>query len=92
MIIGLLGGASADVNLGQILMKRVQIIGSVLRSRSRAEKVQITKAMRTNVWPLFDKGLLRPVIHATMPIADANEAHELLENNVTSGKVVLTFD
>jgi putative PIG3 family NAD(P)H quinone oxidoreductase len=92
VIIGLLGGMKAEAHLGKILMNRLQIIGSVLRSRSRAEKVEITKEMKERVWPLFDEGKLKPVVDSVLPITDANDAHALLENNETSGKVVLTID
>lgn len=92
VIIGLLGGAKAEAHLGKILMNRIRIIGSVLRSRSREEKVEITASMKEHVWPLFDQAKLKPIIDTTLPIQQANEAHQLLANNETSGKVVLTIE
>lgn len=91
VIIGLLGGAKAEAHLGKILMNRQRIIGSVLRSRSREEKVEITASIKKHVWPLFDEAKLRPIIDTTLPIQQANDAHQLLANNETSGKVVLTI-
>lgn len=90
VIIGLLGGAKAEAHLGQILMKRLRIVGSVLRSRTRDEKVVITEAIREQVWPRFAAGELEPVIDTVLSIEEANEAHHLLATNQTSGKVVLT--
>ena len=87
---GLLGGIEGTVNLAQLMTRRLRIIGSVLRSRSRAEKVEITASVREHVWPRLESGQLNPVIHATFPITEAAAAHALLEANETIGKVVLT--
>jgi putative PIG3 family NAD(P)H quinone oxidoreductase len=89
VLIGLLGGTQADLALGRVLMKRLRIIGSVLRSRSLEEKVHITDVIRERVWPLFEAGTLRPVIDCTFPIEEVNDAHDLLQSNATIGKVVL---
>jgi putative PIG3 family NAD(P)H quinone oxidoreductase len=89
--IGLLGGAKAELPLGLLLTRRLRVLGSVLRSRSRAEKVEITEALRTRVWPHFATGELHPVVHCVLPIAEANEAHDLLASNATTGKVVLSI-
>lgn len=88
---GLLGGVEGDLNLGRLLTRRIRIIGSVLRSRTRAEKIEITASIREKVWPLIADGTLKPVIHSTLPIQDAEQAHGLLANNETVGKVVLTI-
>ncbi len=89
--IGLLGGAKAELPIGLLLTRRLRVIGSVLRSRSRAEKVEITAALLERAWPLVTSGGVSPVIHATMPIDRADEAHGMLRRNETVGKVVLTF-
>lgn len=90
VLIGLLGGPKGEIPLHKILRKRIRLIGSVLRSRSRSEKVAILEQMTQRVWPLFADGTLRPVIHATMPIAQAEQAHDLLASNETIGKIVLS--
>ncbi len=90
VLIGLLGGATAEVHLGRLLMKRGRLIGSVLRSRSRAEKEIITASIREHVWPYFATKELVPVIEAILPITDAQAAHERLAGNKTTGKLVLT--
>lgn len=89
--IGLLGGAKAELPLGLLLTRRLRIVGSVLRSRSRAEKIVITESLRARVWPHFATGGLHPVVHSVVPIQEANEAHDLLASNVTTGKVVLSI-
>ena len=91
VVIGLLGGARDELSLNKLLMKRVRLIGSTLRSRSREDKVMITKAIREHVWPKFGTGELRPVIDRRIQIQDIAEAHQALESNATVGKVLLTF-
>lgn len=90
--IGLLSGRSAELNMGRVLVKRLRVIGSVLRSRSVEEKLEIANDLRERAWPLFDSGKLRPVIHGTMAIERAQQAHELIASNTTIGKVVLTVN
>ena len=89
--IGLLGGARGELPLGPLLTRRLRVIGSVLRSRTRAEKIPITERIRSQVWPLFETGDLRPIIHTTLPVQDAEAAHSLLASNATTGKVVLAI-
>jgi tumor protein p53-inducible protein 3 len=89
VIIGLMGGTKADVNLGLLVSRRLRLIGSVLRTRSLAEKVAITDAFRTQVLPLFAVGALKPIVDATYPITDAAAAHDHVAANKNFGKVVL---
>ncbi len=89
VIIGLLSGASAELSLSRLLMKRLRVIGSVLRSRTPAEKAEITDKFRQEVWPWFESGELSPVIYRMLPITEANKAHDILLNNENVGKVVL---
>ena len=95
--IGLLGGAKAQIDMRRMLLRRLRVIGSVLRSRSRAEKVDITAAIKERVWPLFCKSAdgeapaLKPVVHTSISIERAAEAHALLKSNATIGKVVMTI-
>lgn len=91
VLIGLLGGPKGEIPLHKILRKRIRLIGSVLRSRSRSEKVAILDQMTQRVWPLFADGTLRPIIHETMPITQAEQAHDLLASNETIGKIVLSM-
>jgi putative PIG3 family NAD(P)H quinone oxidoreductase len=88
--IGLLEGASATIDLWRILGRRLTLTGSTLRSRSAAEKAAIAAALRTEVWPLIERGALRPVVHATLPLALAADAHRLMESSTHIGKIVLT--
>ena len=90
--IGLLGGTSAQLDIARLLTRRLRIIGSVLRSRSRAEKVAITAGLLRDVWPHVTAGAIRPVVERTFPIAEAGAAHALLGTNATVGKIVLTLD
>ncbi len=89
VIIGLMGGTKADVNLGLLVSRRLRVIGSVLRTRSLAEKVAITDAFRAEVLPLFANGTCKPIVDAVYPIADAAAAHDHVAANKNFGKVVL---
>ncbi len=88
--IGLMGGRTAEIDLGKWLMNRQRWIGSVLRSRTRSEKAAIVADVREHVWPLFEQGL-RPTLDGILSMEQAAEAHALLASNGTFGKVVLTF-
>ena len=90
VMISLIGGSRADVNVGTILTKRLTLTGSTLRSRTVEQKAEVAEAVRKNVWPLLASGRVRPVIHATFPLADACEAHRLMETSNHIGKIVLT--
>ncbi|MHB8475620.1 MAG: NAD(P)H-quinone oxidoreductase [Steroidobacteraceae bacterium] len=87
--ISLLGGSRAEVNMGVILTKRLTLTGSTLRSRTVAQKADVADGVRKNVWPLLAAGRVRPVIHATFPLAEASEAHRLMETSNHIGKIVL---
>jgi putative PIG3 family NAD(P)H quinone oxidoreductase len=88
--IGLQGGSRAELDLGLLLRKRAAVIATSLRARPAAEKATIVAAVREHVWPLVEDDVVRPVVHATMPLADAGAAHELLEASTHVGKVLLT--
>jgi putative PIG3 family NAD(P)H quinone oxidoreductase len=89
VIIGLMGGTKADINLGLVVSRRLRVIGSVLRTRSLAEKLAITDAFKAEVLPLFASGKMKPIVDATYPIADAAAAHDYVAANKNFGKVVL---
>ena len=92
VIIGLLGGAKAELNIGRLMVKRQRIIGSVLRARPVAEKAAITAAFRAAALDRFARGELRPVIHEILPLEKARLAHELVAANANTGKVILQVD
>ena len=92
LIIGLLGGAKAELNIGRMMVNRQKIIGSVLRARPVAEKAEITAAFREAALDRLARGELRPVIHEIMPLAEVRRAHELIAANANTGKVILQVD
>ncbi|MGD8416107.1 MAG: NAD(P)H-quinone oxidoreductase [Pseudomonadales bacterium] len=89
VIIGLMGGAEASINLGVMMVKRQRIIGSTLRARSTAAKAQIMDRLRDEVWPHLTEGRIRPIIETVIPIEEAGRAHDLVASDETFGKVVL---
>lgn len=88
--IGLLGGARSELNLGRLMQKRLTVTGSTLRIRSVAEKGAIARELEAHVWPLLAAGKVAPVIHGTLPLTRAGDAHRLLEAGQVIGKLVLT--
>jgi NADPH:quinone reductase-like Zn-dependent oxidoreductase len=89
MLIGLVAGRSATLNLGTLLGKRLLLRGTVMRARSATEKVAATEAFARDVLPLLENGSVRAVVDRVFPLDDIRAAHELLESNRTFGKVVL---
>jgi NADPH2:quinone reductase len=89
ILIGLLAGRSATLNLGTVLSRRLSVRGTVLRSRPAPEKAAATDAFARDVLPLLERGECRPVVHRVMPLEHIREAHALLESNETFGKIVL---
>ncbi len=88
-IIGLQGGVKGELNLGALLAKRAAVTATSLRGRPIAEKAAIVAAVREHVWPLIADGVVRPVVDRTVPMADAAEAHRVLESSAHVGKVLL---
>jgi putative PIG3 family NAD(P)H quinone oxidoreductase len=89
VLIALIGGSRAEVDLRAVLQGWLTVTGSTLRPRSPQEKGRIARALQEKVWPLLDAGTIAPVIHATFPLVEAASAHRLLESGVHVGKVVL---
>ncbi|MFF4318456.1 NAD(P)H-quinone oxidoreductase [Streptomyces sp. NPDC001568] len=89
-VIGMQGGVKAELNLGTLLAKRAAITATSLRTRPLEEKAAIIAAVREHVWPLVAAGRVRPVVHATFPMAEAAEAHRVLESSAHVGKLLLT--
>jgi len=90
--IAFLGGAAAEVNFLPVMLKRLTITGSTLRARDIAFKGAIAEALRENVWPLIEAGRIKPVVHKTFPLAQAAEAHRLMESSAHIGKIVLSAE
>jgi len=89
VLIGLMGGAQAEVDLALLLRKRLRVLGSVLRSRSVQEKILLTQHFREKVMPELESGSLQPVIDKIFPVAQAEKAHDYVAANRNFGKVVL---
>ena len=90
VMIAFLGGMKAEVDLSVVMSKRLQITGSTLRPRTIEFKGEVAKSLRERVWPLIDAGKIKPVIYKTFPLAQAAEAHKLMETSQHIGKIVLT--
>ena len=90
LVIGMQGGTKGELDLGVLLRKRGAVVAASLRSRPTPDKAAICAAVVEHVWPLVETGLVRPVIHRTLPLAQAGEAHALLESGDAVGKVLLT--
>ncbi len=91
VIIAVQGGLKSEFNAGLVLRRRLTITGSTLRPRPVAFKAAIAKSLRERVWPLLASGKVRPIIHSVFPAAEAARAHELMESNQHTGKIVLTW-
>lgn len=84
-----MSGAKAEIDIRTIMQKRLIITGSTLRPRPVAEKTQLAAGLQKTIWPLIAAGKIRPVIHATFPLDEAQAAHDLLESGTIVGKIVL---
>jgi NADPH:quinone reductase len=87
--IAFLRGSRVSVDLRQVMQRRLTLTGSLLRPRTPAQKGAIAAALEAEVWPLLESGAVAPQIHATFPLAQAADAHRLLESNAHIGKIVL---
>jgi NADPH:quinone reductase-like Zn-dependent oxidoreductase len=90
VMIAFLQGPHAEVNLMRLMLKRLTLTGSTLRSRSNDEKARLAREVETHVWPWIEAGKLKPVIDSTFPLTDAEQAHARLQSGAHAGKVVLT--
>lgn len=90
VVVGLVGGAAANVALATLLKKRLRILGTVLRSRPLEEKIAAAQLLSRRIGPLVERGAVRPVVEAVMPLDRAGDAHRLVASNATFGKVVLS--
>ena len=87
--IGLIGGSRASLDLRAVLQKRLTLTGSTLRPRSPAEKGAIARELEEHVWPLLDRGDVRPIVKGEFPLERAADAHRELESGAVIGKLVL---
>ncbi|WP_065261901.1 zinc-binding dehydrogenase [Pseudomonas bananamidigenes] len=92
VLIGLMGGREAKLDLAQVLARRVQLLGSTLRSRDDQFKADLFSDLRQHVWPLFSEGRLKPQLARTFAIKDAEAAFAELASNTVAGKLVLVID
>ena len=92
VIIGLIGGAKADINLALLLIRRLQIIGSTLRTRSVDEKADIVRQFQARFGTALLAGRIKPVVDCVLPLADAAEAHRIVQASTHFGKVALRLD
>jgi putative PIG3 family NAD(P)H quinone oxidoreductase len=90
VVIGMQGGAKAELDISKLLRKRAAVIGTTLRSRPTEEKAAICAAVVEHVWPLVADGAVRPIVHTTLPLDRVGEAHTLMADSGHSGKIVLT--
>jgi NADPH2:quinone reductase len=92
VLIAFLEGSIAEkFDFLQIMTKRLTVTGSTMRPRTTAQKAAIAADLRQKVWPVLDAGRCAPVIHATFPLAQAAEAHRLMESSAHIGKIMLTL-
>ena len=86
------GGISAEINIAQVMGRRLTLTGSTLRPRPVAFKSLVADEIARSVWPFVEEGRLRPVVHATFPLAEAAAAHAMMEAGEHIGKIVLVTD
>jgi putative PIG3 family NAD(P)H quinone oxidoreductase len=91
LLLGLLAGSWANVDLGLILRKRIEVIGTVMRPRGPAERAALAREFTDVVVPLFEHGVLRPVVDRVVPVEEIRAAHTALEANDTFGKIVVVW-
>jgi NADPH:quinone reductase-like Zn-dependent oxidoreductase len=89
VLIGLMGGSYLEVDLFELMRKRITVAGSVLRSRGRDDKIALVQEFSDRILPLITLGRVSPVVHCAMDLADAVDAHVLMERNENFGKIVL---
>jgi len=90
VVIAVQGGPKTEINLLPIFLNRLTLTGSTLRPRSVEEKGSIAEALRQKVWPLLESGQIKPIVHSVFSLAEASEAHRLMESCRHIGKIVLS--
>ena len=92
VLIGLMGGARGEIDLAALLLKRARVVGSTLRTRPLEEKASIVRAFESRFGAALRAGRLRPIIDRVLPLAEAAQAHRVVQSSVHFGKVVLRID
>jgi NADPH2:quinone reductase len=87
--IAVLKGPKTEINLLGLMQKRAILTGSTLRPRPVADKAAIAAALKSHAWPLIEAGKVKPVIERSFPLAEASEAHRLMESSAHIGKILL---
>jgi putative PIG3 family NAD(P)H quinone oxidoreductase len=90
VVIGLQGGAKAELDLNALLRKRGAVIATTLRARPASDKAAIVASVREHVWPLIEDGTIRPIVHATFSLDSVVAAHQMVAEGAHIGKVVIT--
>jgi NADPH:quinone reductase-like Zn-dependent oxidoreductase len=90
--IALLGGGKATINVGKIMVKRLQHTGSTLRPRSNADKAAMVAAIEAKVMPLVRDGRIKPLMDSSFPLEKAADAHRRMETSEHIGKIVLVAE
>lgn len=91
VMIAFLQGAQAEVNLMRLMLKRLTLTGSTLRSRPKQEKARLAREIERVVWPWIEAGKVKPIIDSTFPLSEAEAAHARLQSGGHAGKIVLTM-
>jgi len=92
VFINTMRGKNAEIDLTEVMRKRICITGSMLRPRDVAFKGDIAQNLQKHIWPLLASGKIKPVIYQIFPAAKAAQAHQLMESSAHMGKIVLQFD
>ena len=92
IIIGLMGGAKTELNLGLLMIKRQKIIGSTIRARDEKTKNAVMTELSNKLIPHLEVGEIKPIIHQSLPFEDCLEAHRIMESDEDIGKLILELD
>jgi len=92
IIIGLMGGMEANINLGHLMMKRQRIIGSTIRARTEELKKRVMQDLHEKVWPFIEAKQIKPIIYEVLNISETEKAHQIMEDNENIGKLILSLD
>ena len=90
VFIAFLRGHKTELDINEVMRRRLTISGSTLRPRPVEFKGAIARSLRERIWPLIEAGKIKPVVYRTFPLAEAGEAHRLMETSQHIGKIVLT--
>jgi putative PIG3 family NAD(P)H quinone oxidoreductase len=91
VLLGFLGGSRGELDLEPVLRKRLEVIGTVMRTRSREERAALVEAARSGLVPLLESGAVRPVIDRYLPMTEIADAHRAMERDETFGKIVMAW-